>query len=280
MKTIIKFIYIVFVASLALTACSPDDDHSLGTYDISPDQISFQLTRGSDEWTYNYAVTFSNDLATVYSCQINFGDGATTKNLTGSHVYMVKKGTYTAQCIVYTPNGNMIVKDIVITINNDNPASLWVDVDSADNLWHGISFTPSFYYAPSWSQLPDPTLTINGTRYSVSFPSATTDQWQNQVTLTTDNLATTSAEKYDFRVTMNSSNNITGATVKLVQNNDDNAFIFTERINLIAGEDVVLELFGKAGVNISRAKLVFDFGGNPANTTVTIKDVILQKHKN
>ena len=25
--------------------------------------------------------------------------------------------------------------------------------------------------------------------------------------------------------------------------------------------------------------LVFDFGGNPANTDVTIKDIILQKHK-
>lgn len=280
MKTIIKFIYIAFAASLALTACSPDDDHSLGTYDISADQISFELTPGSDEWTYNYAVTIGDDVSTIYSCQVNFGDGVTTKNLTGSHVYMVEEGTYTAQCIIYTPDGNMIVKDVAITINNDYPvSSVWVDVNSADNLWYGVSFTPSFWYAPDWSQISDPTLTIDGTEYTLSFPTATTDQWQNQFTLITDNLTTTASENYDFRVTMNSSNNITGVTVKLAQNDNDNTFIFTERIDLVAGEDVDLELFDLAGVDITKAKLVFDFGGNPANTTVSIKDIILQEHQ-
>lgn len=284
MKTIIKFIYIVFVTSLALTSCSPNDDHNLGTFNINPDQISFQLTPGSDEWTYNYAVTFSDDLSTVYSCQINFGDGETTKNLTGSHEYKVNKGTYTAQCIVYTPDGNMIIKDIVITINNDYPvSSIWVDVNSADNLWHGLNFTSWFYYGPNWSQIADPAFTINGAEYTAVFPTATFDHWQNQIHLTPDNLALTATESYDFKVILNASNEVKGATIKLVlvggTPETDAVFIFTEQFDLTAGKDISAEVINAKGVNISHAKLVFDFGGNPANTTVTIKNIILQKHK-
>ncbi len=284
MKTIIKFIYIVFVASLALTACSPNDDHSLGTYNISADQISFELTPGSDEWTYNYAVTITDDASTVYSCQVNFGDGVTTKNLTGSHVYLVKKGTYTAQCIVYTPDGNMIVKEIAVTINNDNPASFtWVDVDSADNLWHGVSFTPWFYYGPNWAQIANPAFTIDGTEYTAVFPTATSDHWQNQIHLTPKSLALTATENYDFKVTLNASNEIKGATIKLVlvggTPETDAVFIFAEQFDLTAGNDISAKVINAKGVDISHAKLVFDFGGNPANTTVSIKDIILQKHE-
>lgn len=121
MKTIVKYICIVFTASLALAACSPDDDHSLGTYnEIRADQVSFQLTTGSDEWTYNYTITFSDDLSTLHSCQISFGDGETSRNLTGSHGYY-KEGTYTAQCTVYAPDGKTVVKEIPVVINRDKP---------------------------------------------------------------------------------------------------------------------------------------------------------------
>lgn len=433
----------MFAASLMLTACSPDDEHSLGTYNISADQISFEVTPGSNEWTYNYAVSFSNDLSAPHSSEVNFGDGATTKNLTGTHEYVVAKGTYTAQCIIYTPDGNMIVKEVTITINNDNPgiytdnvtslqyaltggkantagktwyigewsalrdpddretvwwnyngpdpsmmndvmiftpnginpdggyqyqnngdtfvnesaAGSFADGDSsgsfvtatytppsnatwkitqdgdktiltitkgfvgyvtspddlnetayivlsysptgirlskandpqwcfelvsapvAENLWAGVSFTNSFYYAhgSDWAQLPNPTLTANGSSYSITFPDATDAQWQNQVSFITDDLATTSAVNYDFSVTMNATNDISQVTVKMAQNDDDDTYLFTERIDLKAGEDIVLDLKGLAGVDMSRVKLIFDFGGNPANTDVVIKNITLQE---
>lgn len=34
-----------------------------------------------------------------------------------------------------------------------------------------------------------------------------------------------------------------------------------------------------AGIDAAAVKMVFDFGGNPANTDVTIKDIILREHK-
>ncbi|NDV94561.1 hypothetical protein D0T84_06445 [Dysgonomonas sp. 521] len=442
MKTIIKFIYIVFVASLALTACSPDDDHNLGAYSIDANQISFEVTSGSNEWTYNYAVSYSKDVSTPHSCEVNFGDGATTKNLTGSHEYVVAKGTYTAQCVIYTPDGNMIVKEVTITINNDNPGiytdnvtslqyaltggkantagktwyigewsamrdpndreTVWwnyngpepsmmndkmtftpdginpnggykyenngdtfVNESAADsfsdgdpkgsfvttvytapsgatwkvtqdggktiltitkgfvgyvtspgdldetayevisysptsvrlskaddpqwcfelvsgpvavNLWADVSFTNSFYYAPGWNKLPDPELTTDGTKYTLKFPDATSDQWQNQVAFNTEGLATSADKNYNFSVTLNASNAIGGVTVKLCENVDgDTPVLLDSRVDLPAGEDVVFEQTDLPGVDISKGKLIFDFGGNPANTDVVIKNITLQE---
>lgn len=442
MKTLIKFIYIVFATSLVLTACSPDDDHSLGNYNITADQISFEITPGSDEWTYNYAVSFSNDLSTIYSSEVRFGDGEVTKNLTGSHQYVVAKGTYTAQCVVYTPDAHMIIKEVTITINNDNPGiytdnvtslqyaltggkantagktwyigewsamrdpgnieNVWwnyngpepsmmndemtftpdginpnggykyvnngdtfvnesaagsfsdgdpagsfvttvytapsdatwkvtqdgdktiltitkgfvgyvtspADLDEtayvvlsysptsvrlskandpqwcfelvsapvAENLWAGVSFTNSFYYAPGWSPLPDPELTIDGTNYTLSFPDATTDQWQNQVAFNTVDLATTADKNYNFSVTLNATNAIGGVTVKLCENVEgDTPVLLDSRVDLPAGEDVVFEKTDLPGVVITKGKLIFDFGGNPANTDVVIKNITLQE---
>lgn len=159
------------------------------------------------------------------------------------------------------------------------PEPVWSAVDSEDNLWYGVPFTISYYYAPGWNQTANPELKVDGTEYSISFPEATFEQWQNQVTLTTDGLAISSAENYDFRVTINASNDISQATVKLAQADDDGVYVVLERKDLVAGEDVDVKAINQAGVDITQAKLVFDFGSNPANTDVVIKDVILQKHK-
>jgi hypothetical protein len=158
----------------------------------------------------------------------------------------------------------------------------WVDVNSADNMWHGANFTNTFYYAPNWSQIADPTFAIDGTQYSLSFPTATSAQWQSQVAFVTDNVSTTAADNYDFRVVLSASNDIKQATVKLTQaiNSDNDAvYIFTQRVDLTAGKDVPLELVNMPGKDMSPVKLVFDFGGNPDNTDVVIKNVILQKHR-
>ncbi|MCL1938138.1 MAG: hypothetical protein FWF52_07070 [Candidatus Azobacteroides sp.] len=463
MKNITKFMFTAFASfALIMTACSPDDNYSLGESNITQDSFTFSMIPGSDEWTYNFEVALNIKPTSVYSTEIVFGDNKSTKGaLTGSHEYIVYAGTYTATCIITIPDGATFIKEQTIIIANDNekvyqddPASLqyaltggkanvagkewhigswtamrspdptdnretvwwdfkndalmndlflfipnsiepngkfiyenngdthmneslgslfpdgstagsfvttnytpptdatwdittiggktiltiykgflgyaiapsdldkteyevlsfsptnirlvnysadinaqiwcfeltsetsgeggngnWVDVKSSDNLWYGVNFTNTFYYAPGWVQLPDPTLTINDTQYSVSFPTATTDQWQNQIAFVTDGLSTTSAENYDFRVIMNASNDIRQVTVKLTQADDDNTFIFTERIDLTAGQDVVLALTDMAGKNMSQAKLVFDFGGNPDNTDVVIKDIILQTHR-
>lgn len=161
------------------------------------------------------------------------------------------------------------------------PDPTWSEVDSPDNLWYEVPFSISYYYATGddWSQLPDPTLVVNGTEYSINLPEASSMRWQCQVSLLTAGLELSADENYDFRVTFISSAEIPGATVKLVQDGQDDLYIFESQIDLPANDEAVFKAINKAGKDITDTKLLFDFGGNPANTNVVIKDVILQKHK-
>lgn len=186
-------------------------------------------------------------------------------------------------------DSEIIIENIVLKDHANNDGTIvpekteaepiWVGVSSADNLWKGVTFTEEYYYAPGWSQIADPKLKIAGTEYTTNFPSATNEQWQNQIKLTTDNLRLTSTENYDFRVTLRASNNIKAATVKFTQSDDDDVFLFLQNVDLLAGEDVVVKAINMKGIDIPKVKMVFDFGGNPADTDLTIKDLILQIHK-
>jgi len=465
MRNIIKILLAFIVVTIIVTSCRVDD-YSLGTpYSISEDKVTFSMTKGSDEYNYSFSANVDVDAVKYpYTTEIRFGDffagtdlyaeknEQVSKNLTGTFEYIVPAGKYLARFLVYTPNGNVVIKDkeIVIAVDNeklylDDPASLqfaltggrdniegkqwqlgaWAALRSAnnldevwwpfanpytadgnpgdkalaiiddfftfipnktqpngdfvhenngdsfmneslgnlfpdgdtggsfvtvnyfpptdakwevsqvdgkyfltikkgflgypiapenlvettyevidfsptsiklgifmdwggvwayelvsegiENLWSGVTFTNTFYYAPNWAQLPDPTLVISGNTYSLSFPNATFEQWQNQLAFVTENLATTSAKNYNFSVMMNASNDIDKVTVKLTQNEDPGTFIFTERIDLKAGEDIVLDLKDMPGKDMPKVELVFDFGGNPDNTDVVIKNIILQE---
>jgi hypothetical protein len=125
MKKIIKCTWMAFTVMFALTACAPQefDEYTLGdSYTITQEQFTFDMTPGSDEFTYNFTASFSVDpVKYPYTYEIRFGDGEVTRNLSGSHKYVVYKGTYTAQCLVYVPNGDVIIKEKTLTFANDNP---------------------------------------------------------------------------------------------------------------------------------------------------------------
>lgn len=152
--------------------------------------------------------------------------------------------------------------------------------DSEFNMWKSATVSaPWFYYAPGWAQLPDPAYTVDGATYTVTLPSATTDQWQAQMHLDTD-MSLSSATNYDFSVILNASTDIAKATVKLTDNTDDNNFLFTETVALKALEDNVFWLSDVPGIDAALVKLVFDFGGNGDNCEVVIKNVVLKDHAN
>lgn len=187
---------------------------------------------------------------------------------------------------------NIVFKDhanddgTVLPEIDDTPEPAWVDINSELNLWNGATFdSPFFFYAPGWAETTPPSMTQEGNAYTLGCPVATTDQWQNQFHIITQNLGLDKLKEYDFKVTINASNDIANATVKFVQDgggDNDNIFLFVENKALVAGEDVVikaikrkLEMEGE----ITKAKLVFDFGGNPENTEIIIKDILIQEHR-
>ena len=153
----------------------------------------------------------------------------------------------------------------------DSEANLWKSADAAHSY--------SFFYAPSWSQLPDPEVENNGNEYLLKLPSATFAQWQAQFHIIPDNpVALESSKSYDFSVVLNSTTDIRAVTLKLTDVSSDDNFLFTENVNLTAFEDYIFDLSDLPGIDAAAVKMVFDFGGNPDNTEVTIKRIVLKDH--
>ncbi len=150
------------------------------------------------------------------------------------------------------------------------------------NMWLSMNIlSMSYYYAPGWAQIADPTVETNGNSYKVSLAEATTDQWQAQVAFHTD--MTSSADKtYDFHCVLNSNQDHPGVTIKLVLSgggDNDNIFYFADRHVLKADTDYVYKMADMPGIDMDKISLFFDFGGNAAGTEVTIKDVLFQEHR-
>ena len=153
----------------------------------------------------------------------------------------------------------------------DSEANLWKAADAAHSY--------SFFYAPSWSQIPNPEVENNGNEYLLKLPSATFAQWQAQFHIIPDNpVALESSKSYDFSVVLNSTTDIRAVTLKLTENGNDDNFLFTENVNLSAFEDYIFDLSDLPGIDAAAVKMVFDFGGNPDNTEVTIKRIVLKDH--
>ncbi len=145
------------------------------------------------------------------------------------------------------------------------------------NLWKNCTYNNTFYYAPGWAQIADPTVTADGNKYVIELPEATTDQWQAQVHFHTD-METNAANTYDFSAKLLSTTDHNNVTVKLTKEGDDNTYYFAETIKLTAGQEYVFYKSNMPGIDMDKVNLVFDFGGNTAGTKITIRDIDLQEH--
>ena len=161
--------------------------------------------------------------------------------------------------------------------------------DSEFNLWskaaaNGGIQGPNFYYAPGWAQIANPeTVNDNFKSISITLPEATTDTWQTQMSFIVD-AAVSAANTYDYSCVLNSSTDLpAGATVKLCKgqgdSDDDAVFIFEARTPaLTADQDYVFYLSDQPGIDASKLKMVFDFGGNAANTVMTVSNIVIKNH--
>ncbi len=166
--------------------------------------------------------------------------------------------------------------DGTILPKEEEPATVtWRE---ADNLLKNLQFTKFFYYAPGWNQIADPALTEKDGSYTLALPSATYDRWQAQFHMKNTGVALSADKKYDFRVVFNSSTDIKGVSIKLAQDDDDNTFILDSRADLTAYNDYTFEGVNLEGKDISNLKIVFDFGGNPDGSEITISKILLQEH--
>ena len=174
-------------------------------------------------------------------------------------------------------NTEITISDVILQEHQASADELTWDATAADNLWGADLYPNSFYYAPGWAQIDNPAITTNGRTYTISLPSATSDQWQAQVTTETT-ISTSASETYDFQIILTPNKDISGATIKLTQVGNDEAFYTADRHALTAYEPYTFRMVGMAGLDIDKIKLVLDFGGCSDGTEVEVSDIILRKH--
>ena len=190
----------------------------------------------------------------------------------------------TSKKLVLVYDNGSIAWHFILTSTDDVPSQPGFGgykYDSNCNMWKKATFTNAFYYAngDGWTANPDPIgFKNNGNgSYTISLPNASSQQWQAQVKFFTDMTANTTT-KYDFSLKLEASQDIKGATVKLVKHGEDGTFFFTERVNLSAGENIVFYKDNMEGIDMNNVDLVLDFGGAPAGTTVKVSDVVFKEH--
>lgn len=162
----------------------------------------------------------------------------------------------------------------------EEPDTVDWDEEGETNLWRQATMGEvTFWYAPGWNQIADPSFTAKDWTYTLNFPEATTDQWQAQVHMPTLDMSASADKAYDFRIIINSSESFNGVTIKLQDAEDDNNYFCADRVAVEAYEDYVYKLSNVTGKDMATMKICLDFGGCPANTDIVVSGIIFQEHK-
>ena len=164
------------------------------------------------------------------------------------------------------------------------------------DLTKGLTYETTTYYAhgDSWEGLSTNVLTDKGNGvWQYTLPDASNMQWQAQLAFISQ-LEISAAKKYDYHVKFLSTTDISGVTVKVTDVATDGISPIVKNIDLEAGVEYEFVVNGVEGQDITvedklddngnvtahgGVKFVFDFGGNPANTDITISEMILQESK-
>lgn len=163
-----------------------------------------------------------------------------------------------------------------------------IDPASDANMWNNAKIDVSFYFAnDSWQQVADPEYSVENGVHTLVVPEGTgASHWQGQTVFNHTGLVLTPGKKYDFSVKLTSSEDHSQVTIKPCYQHptekdengnpaDVNPLFIVDNLALTAGEECVFTLTGLDGTDIPDLKLVFDFGGAVAGSTITIKDIVL-----
>lgn len=278
MKNLFKYISGMFLTVVSLTACSPEDYVCAnGDIPLASDYAENVVITVDQETNYAYFEFKSAPGITP----VWIIDGSYSASYTMSKYYR-KKGIYTVECKVKNANGisdGSIVKEFEIENTQMNGFPGFVP-DSEFNLFNGVTLPePGFYYAPGWTQQPNPTWNLSDGTYSVTLPNATSERWQAQMSFFPTGIAVSAGKTYDFSVIMTSTVAHGGVKVKLCDESD-NIVLMDKDFTLEANEPKALWASELEGKDISDLKIVFDFGGNADNTSITFESFVLKDHAN
>ena len=198
-------------------------------------------------------------------------------------VFTVTKLTNSDMELLYEGDG--ITWRFMLTSKEDTEAPFnGFKANSEFNLWNQATYTNDFYYAhgDAWEPNPEPIgfQEQAQNKYLITLPNESNQQWQAQVKFFTT-MTSSAANNYDFSAIFTASEDINGATVKLVLHGggeNDNVFYFADRIDLSAGDPYVFWKSDMPGIDMDLVDLVLDFGGSKAGTEVEVKNVVFKNH--
>lgn len=279
MKNIVKLLCGALFMGTALTACSPEEyEGAVAGGEPVVTDYEDAIKVYVDQETNTAHFVFDQHRQGVTPVWIINGERYSSSF--SDSAYYRKAGDYAVEVKVKTRHGisnGSIVKSFHIDKTKMNGFGGF-DAESKYNLWRQATINePTFYYAPGWSQIANPTYSKAGYDYvNLSLPQATADQWQAQCFFQTTNLATSAGKQYDFSVILTSNVDVNQVTVQVGQ--DGVGTMFNERIDLKAGEPICFWRTAVAGINASNVRLVLDLGGNPAGTVINIESIVLKDH--
>lgn len=189
------------------------------------------------------------------------------------------------------------ISQIIICEHQDDhfigaaPAPDPLDPSSDANLWKGAAINITYWFADNgWGQIADPELTRGDNEFKLVIPEGIgASQWQGQFVFNHTGIALDPAKKYDFQVTLLSSEDHPHVTIKpcyqhpteLDENNnpaDVNELFMEGALALSAYEECVYTKTGLQGTDIPDLKLVFDFGGAVGGSEIVVSGITIQEH--
>ena len=215
-----------------------------------------------------------------------------------------KYGTVTDNGFFHIPNDDGNIHTIEGTepgyytftvVDNDGILDMTVDkyrdpsdVTGLPNMWDNAAIDVSFWFAnDGWSQIANPEYEAEGKAHTIVVPEGIgASQWQGQMVFNHTGLVVSPEKKYTFKVTFLSDEDHPHVTIKPCYQHptekdgngnpaDVNELFFKADLKLTADEECVFTAAGIQGTDIPDLKLVFDFGGAVAGSTITIKDITL-----
>lgn len=191
------------------------------------------------------------------------------------------------------------VKDITLKVTGEVEQPVSWDYTpgeeylASNNLWKPVfdANAEKYYYyhctGADWNGTDTvssevPFLTKNESTYELTYEAETGASWQNQLFIFPDTgheIPFAADKTYKVKVTMGTNASVAPGFFKLSQFDANNAkgegAVIWEKgsVSLMGAEPIVIETPEITGVECGNIILVMDFGGNPADTKIYIKDI-------
>lgn len=191
------------------------------------------------------------------------------------------------------PGSEIAVSNIVLKNHADDDGTVLppaVEFDDERNLFatYQVKHLTTWFADAGWSDaaVAQPTIDLADDGYSFVMPAGVgSDQWQGQVHMWTD-VATHAGVNYDFCVTLLSTEDHPGVTVKLQKGDslgedtaDDEIYYCADKVVLKAGVPYTYYFENIAGLEIANLQVCCDYAGGVAGSEITLSNLHMQEHR-